>query len=299
MEARGKQDLWVQTKPDVLEALRELAIIQSAESSNRIEGVVVNKARLLPLLQGKVPPRDRSEEEVFGYQKALNWIHINFNHISISPDTIKHLHYLSQSGFSGDAGEWQRTNNEIIEILPTGERVIRFVPVKPENTQNSINQLCLSYIHTQQDHKLPDLLSVAAFILDFLCIHPFRDGNGRVARLLSLLLLYQNGYIVGKYVSLERIVEQTKQDYYETLRASSINWHEGCHDLLPFINYFLGLVRESYKELAERVSVQQEALTGKSELIRKSILSKRTPFSLKEITGEFQSVSPQLTKKIL
>lgn len=299
MEARGKQDLWFKTKPDVLEALRELAVIQSAESSNRIEGVTVDKDRLLPLLERKVKPRDRSEEEVFGYRKALEWIHLKHGAIEINPPTIRHLHYLAHSGSSGDAGKWKSANNEIIEIRPDGNRGIRFVPLNPEETPEAIRQTCLAYKQCLGDSLLPDALAIASFTLDFLCIHPFRDGNGRVSRLLSLLLLYQSGYEIGRFISLERIIENTKDDYYEALRKSSIDWHSGKHDPVPFWNYFLGSLREAYGELAERVSVQEAYSGGSSELIRRHILGQRASFTLAELTSQFKSSSEQLVKKVL
>lgn len=298
MEARGKQDLWLQTKAETLEALRELAIIQSAESSNRIEGVTVDKERLMPLLAERTAPRDRSEEEVFGYRRALDWIHAKHSSISIDADTICHLHYLSQSGFSGDAGDWKKRNNEIIELLPNGTRVVRFVPVSPENTPEAMQQLCLGYRHVTEQQLLPDLLAVASFVLDFLCIHPFRDGNGRVSRLLTLLLLCQHNYLVGSFVSLERIIEVTKEGYYQALKDSSKNWHEGNHEVSYFWNYFLGVVRDAYGELAERVKVREGQSRGKSELLKQVILSQRDTFSLADIKSQVETSSPQLIKKV-
>lgn len=299
MEARGKQELWLKSKPETLEALKELAIIQSAESSNRIEGVTVERGRLLPLLAERVPPRDRSEEEVFGYRKALDWIHAKHDSIEININSILQLHSLAQSGFSGDAGSWKKKNNEIIELLPNGHRTVRFVPVGPKETPMAVEQLCLAYAETTNNQLLPDLLIAASFIFDFLCIHPFRDGNGRVSRLLTLLILYKHNYLVGRYISLERVTESTKEDYYYALKQSSKEWHEDSHDIVPFWNYFLGVVKEAYRELAERVSLQEGYSEGKSELVRQKVLSQVGPFALSDLTHDLQSVSPQLVKKIL
>lgn len=299
MEARGKQDLWLRSKPDVLKALKDLAIVQSAESSNRIEGVTVDKDRLLPLLRKTVKPRDRSEEEVFGYRKALDWIHSKHASIEITSDTVCHLHTLAQSGSAGDAGQWKKKNNEIIEIFPDGRSAVRFVPVSPEDTPKAIEELCLRYHDNQRNSAIPDLLAVALFVLDFLCIHPFRDGNGRVSRLLTLLLLYQNDYKVGAFISLERIIEQSKENYYEALRRTSVGWHEEKHDPVPFWNYFLGHVKEAYRELAERVSFVDGSSGGSSELIRKVILEQHTPFTLATIAEQFKLSSKQLIKKVL
>jgi Fic family protein len=299
MEARGKQELWLKTKPDVLKALKDLAIVQSAESSNRIEGVTVEKGRLLPLLQKKSKPRDRSEEEVFGYKKALDWIHSKHAAIEINTETICRLHLLAQSGFSGDAGKWKKISNEIIEIFPDGRSAVRFVPVSPKDTPRAVEELCRLYGDAERNSIVSDLLAASLFILDFLCIHPFRDGNGRVSRLLTLLLLYKFGYRVGAFISLERINENTKEAYYEALRSSSAHWHEGKHDPVPFWNYFLGHVKEAYRDLSERVSIQDAHAGGSSELIRITILEQRTPFTLAEIAEQFKSSSGQLVKKVL
>ncbi len=189
MELRGKQDLWMKTRPDVMRTLREIAIIQSTESSNRIEGVTVRQERLKPLIFNKVKPQDRPEEEIFGYKKALDWIHKNYEKIQITPKTIMRLHDLAQGGFSSDSGKWKKKNNEIIEILPNGERRIRFVPVSAQETSKFMHQLCLAYEDVLQKRELPELLAIASFIFDFLCIHPFRDGNGRLQTPHSLASL--------------------------------------------------------------------------------------------------------------
>jgi len=205
MEAKGKQQLWEQRKPEALKALQELAMIQSVESSNRIEGVEVERQRLTPLIFGTTKPRSRPEEEIIGYRRTLEWIHKNYESLEIMPKTMMRLHDLSQEG-AGDAGLWKTKNNEIIEFDSRGQRSIRFVPVNAEQTAQYMEQLCLSYREEIKNAHLPSLIICALFILDFLCIHPFRDGNGRVSRLLTLLLLYQQGIYVGKYVSVERKV---------------------------------------------------------------------------------------------
>ena len=211
MEARGKQDLWIRQKPEVLEVLREQAIIQSAESSNRIEGVTVAANRLRPLLIARARPLDRSEEELAGYRIALDWIYSRKNRVAITPAVIRRLHALAQGGSSGDAGEWKKRDNEIIEILPTGERSLRFVPVSAKRTPVVVDMLCRRYREITYAEGVPPLLTLATFILDLLCIHPFRDGNGRVSRLTTTLLLQSHGFQVARYVSLERLIEQSKE----------------------------------------------------------------------------------------
>lgn len=249
MESKGKQELFERQRPEALRKLRETAIIQSAESSNRIEGVTVDAKRLVPLIKGKARPVDRSEEEVLGYRKALDLIHGHYPKLEINAETIKKLHLLAQGGFSGDAGNFKTKDSDIIELLPDGRRILRFKTVSAKETPEAIDQLCMAYDDTMAQGTLPPLLCAASFILDFLCIHPFRDGNGRVSRLLTLLLLYQQGYNVGRYISLERIVEETKEDYYEALKKSSQDWHGAKHDTVPFWSYFLGMVRLGYNEL--------------------------------------------------
>ena len=299
MEARGKQELWRQRKPEVLDALREQAIIQSAESSNRIEGVTVESGRLKPILLEGARPRDRSEEELVGYRKALDWVHTAFADIPVEPRTILRLHELAQGGFSaGDAGQWKERNNQIIEILPNGERKVRFVPVGAKDVPGAIEQLCLSYRDVLQQDSLPPLLAAGAFVFDFLCIHPFRDGNGRVSRLLTLLLLYQLGYEVGRYLSLERIIEQEEETYYEVLAASSAGWHEAEHDLLPWWNSFLSVLRQAYRDLEQRLDIVDSGV-GKSELVRQAVLKRVGAFTLREVSEECPSASGGLVRKVL
>ncbi len=203
MEAKGRQELYEKQSPEVLRTLRELAIVESTESSNRIEGVTVDPGRLRPLVLGRARPRDRSEEEIVGYRNALSWIHTDPGAIAVTPDTIRRLHATAQAGAS-DAGQWKARDNEILEVLevlPDGRRIVRFRLVAARATPEGIEQLCLGYRHVADQALLPPLLAVANFVLDFLCVHPFRDGNGRVSRLLTLLLLYHHGFRVGRYVS--------------------------------------------------------------------------------------------------
>ena len=296
-EARGMQEMWNKVRPEVLRKLKESAIIQSAESSNRIEGVEVEKERLIPLILGNSRPRDRSEEEVQGYRKALTFIHNNFKNTEITTKTIKKLHKLAQGGMISDAGNWKSRNNDIIEILPNGERKVRFRPVSVAKTPKAMEQLCLGYQDVVSNSQLPELICVANFVLDFLCIHPFRDGNGRVARLLTILLLYQNGFEVGKYMSLEKIIEETKDDYYEALKESSVGWHEEEFNLIPWWNYFLSMIKSAYQELKDRV----ELSTGdsQSDLIRQTVQSLGTEFTISEVLNLHPAIDRELVKKVL
>ena len=249
-EAKGRQDLYTQRSPEVLTSLRETALIQSVESSNRIEGVTVAPERLRPLVLENAQPRDRSEEEIQGYRRALERIHANPRDLAITPELLQRLHATIQEG-SGDAGQWKRVDNEIIELREGAPPLVRFRPVGVAETPAAVEELCLLYRHAVNQSLAPPLVTIAALVFDFLCIHPFRDGNGRISRLLTLLALYQHGYEVGRYVSLERIVEESRDRYYETLRLSSEGWHEGRHDLFPWLNYFLTVLKQAYRELAK------------------------------------------------
>ena len=254
MEARGKQDLWTRQKPEVLRALREQSIVQSVESSNRIEGVTVSPDRLLPVVLGRAKPRDRSEEELAGYRRALDWIFSRKRPPALSPELVRKLHALAQSGSVGDAGDWKKRDNQIIELPPTGEPRVRFVPTSARATPAAMDRLCRNYAEACRAETVPPLLIVATFVFDFLCIHPFRDGNGRVARLVTLLLLYHLGYEVGRYISLERLIEDSKATYYDSLALSDVNWVEGRHDHVPFTEYLLGIVLAAYRELEDNTA---------------------------------------------
>ena len=291
------QEMWNKVKPETLNKLRESAIIQSVESSNRIEGVEVEKERLIPLILGKSRPKDRSEEEVQGYRKALDYIHNNYDKINITPGVIQKMHKLAQGGMISDAGQWKKRNNDIIEIDSNGERSIRFRPVSAAKTPKAIEQLCLGYNDVISNSMIPELICIANFVLDFLCIHPFRDGNGRVARLLTLLLLYQQKYEVGRYISIEKLIEESKEDYYEALKNSSIGWHEKDFNLMPWWNYLFSIIKSAYQELKERV----ELSTGdnQSSLVRQTILSFERVFTISDIMNLHPSINRELVKKVL
>ena len=297
-EALGMQELWKKARPEILKNLRESAIVQSSESSNRIEGVEVEKDRLIPLVLRNARPRDRSEEEISGYRKALTFIHSKHSKIEITPSLIQKLHEFAQGGMISDAGHWKSRNNEIIEISPQGDRKIRFTPVSAADTPHAIAQLCLGYKEVTQNSRLPILISVASFVFDFLCIHPFRDGNGRVSRLLTLLLLHQNSYEIGKYISLEKLVEDSKNDYYRVLGESSMGWHTQSHNLLPWWNYILSILKSAYQELRGRVELSSEG-DNKSTILRQTILAFPISFSVADIQNLHPTLGRELIKKVL
>ncbi len=298
MEFKGRQELYEKQNPEVLRTLRELAIVESTESSNRIEGVTVEPGRLRPLVLGRARPRDRSEEEIVGYRNALNWIHTDPIAIFVTPETIQRLHAIAQAG-AGDAGQWKAQDNEIIEVLPDGRRIVRFRPVSARETPTAIEQLCLGYRHATGQDLLPPLLAAANFVLDFLCIHPFRDGNGRVSRLLTLLLLYHHGFRVGRYVSLERLVEDSKESYYDALKRSSEGWHEGRHDLVPWWSYFLGILRSAYREFEEQVGSVRAPRGAKTEIVRWAILAFPGEFAISDVERACPGVSREMIRLVL
>ncbi len=297
MEFRGKQDLWDRQRPEMLEALRQQAMIQSVESSNRIEGVTVSSDRLAPLVLHKAKPRDRSEEELSGYRRALDWVYSRKASIPIDARTIRHLHALSHAG-AGDAGEFKSRDNEIIEILPNGQRRVRFKPTAAKQTAAAVDQLCDAYHQLVTSESAPPLLVVSTMVFDLLCIHPFRDGNGRVSRLLTTLLLLQHGFTVGRYVSLERLVEESKEDYYHALGVCSQGWHEGHNPILPWWNHSLGVLRRAYVEFSRQVE-RSAGQPVKTEMVRRVIQGQAGPFTLADIQSQLPGISPPLLKKVL
>lgn len=298
MQARGQQEMWMRQRPEVLVALREQAMIQSVESSNRIEGVTVAVDRLRPVVLGMVRPLDRSEEELAGYRKALEWIFSRKRRVPLSPDAIRKLHALAQGGATGDAGQYKSRNNEIIEILPGGERRVRFVPTSAKNTPQAVQALCAAYLDAREIKTLPVLPLIATCVFDLLCIHPFRDGNGRVSRLLTTFLLVQEGFSVCRYISLERLIEDCKEEYYGVLAQCSTGWHAGENDVGAWWNFFLSILRKGYGEFSQKVE-NASARSAKSDLLRRAILDQVGPFALAEILAVVPAASRQLIKKIL
>jgi Fic family protein len=289
-EFKGKQELYTRQSPQVLKALIETALIESAESSNRIEGITIERSRLKPIVLQNAKPKDRSEEEVAGYRKALDYIHKNYASIDITPDVIKELHSLAQGG-AWDAGKWKEKDNDIIKKYPDGRSEVIFTPVSAKNTPEMINNLCRAYSHSVDQLKYPPLYAIACLILDFLSIHPFRDGNGRVSRLLTLLALYKYGFSVGKYISLERITEESKETYYETLNKSSQGWHDAKHDVEPWLFYFLGTVLAAYREFEKRAGNVKAARGAKTEMIKNAIEAIPGEFTVTDILKECPAVS--------
>lgn len=258
-ECKGRQELFVRQKPAQLERLVEIARIQSTEASNRIEGIVTTSTRIKQLVNEKTTPRNRDEREIVGYRDVLNTIHESHDFINVSPNHILQLHRdLLKPAQIGHAGNFKNVQNYIKETKEDGTEVIRFTPLAPYETPEAIGNICRSFCETMALEVVDPLILIPAFITDFLCIHPFNDGNGRMSRLMTLLLLYKSGYYVGKYISLEKQIEKTKNSYYDVLQEIDHGWHEEVNDPTPFIRYMLELILACYAEFEARVGMMDD-----------------------------------------
>lgn len=297
-EARGKQELFTHQSPQKLKALREHALIESAISSNRIEGVEVDQKRIGTLVFGTPTLKDRDEEEVRGYRDALNLIHTQGAKLPISEQTIRDLHRMCR-GQVGDAGQYKQTEGDIIEKYANGRQRVRFKPVSVAQTPPAMAELVAAWDQCLKERWVHPLVALGAFNLDFLCIHPFRDGNGRVSRLLLLAQCYHLGLEVGRYISLERLIEQNKDRYYETLEQCSQGWHEGKHNPWPFINYLLWILKTAYNEFESRVGQVKAPPGEKSQIIFSAIERMVSDFSIAQLQRECPGVSVDMIRHVL
>jgi Fic family protein len=297
--ALGKQELFTRQSPQRLKMLREHALIESAVSSNRIEGVEVDDKRVATLMFGSPALRDRDEEEVRGYRAALDLIHRERAALAVTPQNIRRLHELTR-GQIWDAGKFKEKAEPIIERFPDGKTRVRFMPVEAgAPTQAAMEELTALWAAITRDHKINPLVTLSGFVLDFLCIHPFRDGNGRVSRLLMLLLAYHAGAEVGRFISLERLIEQNKQRYYETLEQSSQNWHAGTHNPWPFVNFSLGIFKEAYNEFEQRAGETPEPHGAKAQLVRQAVSRQNGSFSVADLERACPGVGRDWIRSIL
>jgi Fic family protein len=298
-EYGGKQRLYVAQSRESLGDLRQIAVIESTESSNRLEGVVVAANRLKSLVLKNATPKSRSEQEIAGYRDALGLIHESAKQMPFSEGTILQLHSILYRYMPQPGGHWKATNNDIIERHPDGTSRIRFRPVAAHLTPMAMTEIVERYRTALDQHLADPLVLVPLAILDFLCIHPFPDGNGRMARLLTLQLLYHFDYTVGRFISLERIFEESKESYYETLEASSQNWHDATHDISPWLDYFWGALLRAYKEFEERVGTIERGRGAKGDRVRSEILKRNVPFSISEIEEACPGVSRDMVRVVL
>ncbi len=299
-EFKGKQSLFIEQKADTLTSLLEIAKIQSTEASNKIEGIYTSDERLKLIAMDKTTPKSRDEQEIAGYRDVLATIHESHDYIPVKPSMILQLHrdLYKYSGL-GFGGAYKTADNIIAEELTDGTKKIRFQPVHSWETPDAVLELCDAYDQIVSTGKVNPLLVIPMFILDFLCIHPFNDGNGRMSRLLTLLLLYRSDFIVGKYISIEKIIEQSKETYYEVLQTSSIGWHENQNDYAPFVRYMLGVIVAAYRDFESRVDVIITKDYSKPERIAEIIKQTLGKITKREIIEKCPDISDTTIQRTL
>lgn len=299
-EFKGKQVLMADANVDVLAQLAEAAKIQSTDASNRIEGIITTDERLSQIVKEKTMPKNRSEQEIAGYRDVLTIIHESYDYIPPKPNVILQLH-RDLYKFSGQSigGSYKNCDNFIAESLPDGTKTVGFEPVSAWETPDSIQALCDAFEIALSDLEMDALVLIPMFVLDFLCIHPFYDGNGRMSRLLTLLLLYRAGYRIGKYISIEQIIADSKETYYEALQESSFGWHENKNDYTAFVRYFLGVLVAAYRDFEARVSWISNTELSKPEKVREAIQNHLGQISKAEIMHQCPGVSQVTVQRAL
>lgn len=299
-EFKGQQNLFIEAKSDVLTQLVEIAKIQSTEASNKIEGIFTSEERLKKIVRDKTNPQTRSEREIAGYRDVLAIIHESHDFIPLKSAMILQLHRdLYKYSGMGFGGAYKTSNNVISERDVNGNEFIRFQPVEAWETTSSIEAACKAFDEALKKDEQDPLLLIPIFILDFLCIHPFNDGNGRMSRLLTLLLLYRAGYIVGKYISIEKLIEQSKETYYEALQQSSCNWHEETNDYLPFVRYTLGVIVAAYRDFSSRVELLALSNLSKPERIKEYLKNTLGKISKGDILARYPDISAITVQRTL
>ena len=299
-EHKGKQELFLEANIDELKTLLEITLIQSTGASNRIEGIFTSDKRLEELVSQKAEPRNRSEQEIAGYREVLATIHESYEYITPKPNIILQLHRDLYSYSQGNIGDtYKNSDNVIAETDAEEHQKARFIPVPAFQTAEAIDELCARFLEAWEANLIDKLILIPMFILDFLCIHPFNNGNGRMSRLLTLLLFYKAGYIVGKYVSMEMLIEKTKKTYYEALQASSVGWHEGENSYKPFVKYYLGIMLKAYNEFENRVEHLKYHNLSKPDRIKAVIDNKVGKITKKEIMELCPDISKVTVERTL
>ena len=299
-EHKGKQELFLEANIDELKTLLEVALIQSTGASNRIEGIFTSDKRLEELVSQKAEPRNRSEQEIAGYREVLATIHESYEYITPRPTIILQLHRDLYSYSQGNIdGTYKNSDNVIAETDAEEHQKARFIPVPAFQTAEAIDELCAHFLEAWETNLIDKLILIPMFILDFLCIHPFNNGNGRMSRLLTLLLFYKAGYIVGKYVSMEMLIEKTKETYYEALQASSAGWHEGENSYEPFVKYYLGIMLKAYNEFENRVEHLKYHNLSKLDRIKAVIDNRVGKITKKEIMELCPDISKVTVERTL
>ena len=299
-EHKGKQELFLEANIDELKTLLEVALIQSTGASNRIEGIFTSDKRLKELVSQKAEPRNRSEQEIAGYREVLATIHESYEYITPRPTIILQLHRDLYSYSQGNIdGTYKNSDNVIAETDAEEHQKARFIPVPAFQTAEAIDELCAHFLEAWEANLIDKLILIPMFILDFLCIHPFNNGNGRMSRLLTLLLFYKAGYIVGKYVSMEMLIEKTQETYYEALQASSVGWHEDENSYEPFVKYYLGIMLKAYNEFENRVEHLKYHNLSKPDRIKAVIDNKVGKITKKEIMELCPDISKVTVERTL
>ena len=298
-EYKGKQELYVENYPDVLEKMINVAKIQSTKSSNAIEGIYTNDTRLEELMKKKAEPKNRNEEEIAGYRRVLDMIHDNYEYIEFNKNDILTLHnQLYSYSYVKHKGKFKTMDNTIVEVDTNGNKKIRFQPVNSFETERCFDEMIKAYNEAIKA-DIPPLLIIPSVIHDFLCIHPFDDGNGRMSRILTLLLLYKFDYFVGRYISIEMLIEESKDSYYEELQKSGEKWHTGENDELPFIKYMLGIILKAYEECDERFKLIGEKKLTSPERVMHIIQKSLEPLSKKDIMILCPDISQRTVERAL
>ena len=287
----GKQELYLKQRPEKLEKLVEIAKVQSTQASNAIEGIVTTNTRIRQLVEEKTTPKNRDEQEIAGYRDVLNIVHESFDVIPLTQNYILQLHKILYSHMNNPmAGRTKNVQNYITAAYPDGHTEIIFTPLTPSETPEALERICEEYGRVIGNMEVEPLIAIPTFVHDFLCIHPFNDGNGRMSRLLTTLLLYKSGFRIGRYISLEAKIAASKDLYYDALRKAQTGWHEGKEDVIPFIKYLLGTVLAAYKDFEDRFALVETKLSAE-ETVRRATKQKVGRFTKQNIRELCPSLS--------
>jgi len=298
-ELRARESLLKENYPDAFTRLESIAKIQSVKGSNAIEGIVTSEQRINEIVNQNSAPLNHDEAEIAGYRDVLNLIHANHDRLDIRESDILRLHEIMLSYVPVNGSSYKQNDNVIMEVDAAGQRRVRFAPTPASETADAMEQLVLAYMDARSRYGVNQLLLIPCFILDFLCIHPFEDGNGRMSRLLSLLLLYKNGFYAGKYISYEEQINKNKRNYYEALRLSSVGWHDNANSYFPFIENFIATLLYCYKELDKRFALVQAKKANKRERVETTVMNSILPISKQEICYILPDVSPTTVEAAL
>lgn len=299
-EFKGEQTLFIEAQKDTLTQLVKIARIQSTEASNKIEGIYTSDERLKALVQDSTRPRTRNEREIAGYRDVLNTIHESYDYIPLKPSMILQLHrdLFKFEGYD-IGGKYKAADNIIEEEDDKGNKFVRFQPMPAWETPEAMDILCDAFDTALATEQIDPLLLIPMFVLDFLCVHPFNDGNGRMSRLLTLLLMHRSGYIVGKYISIEKLIEKTKEEYYESLQQSSFGWYEEQNDYEPFVHYMLGIIVAAYREFSARVRLLTTEKMSKPERVKEIIRGTVGTITKSEILERCPDISQMTVQRAL